>query len=72
MREIRTYGSVRGVARKGHSYRDKMSRLAGLLPCLFLPSIFLPFSDRTAPTRAPGKFAGYTIKVGEAARWEPK
>jgi hypothetical protein len=24
MREIRTYGSVRGVARKGHPYRDKM------------------------------------------------
>jgi hypothetical protein len=24
MREIRTYGSVRGVARKGHPYRDKI------------------------------------------------
>ena len=23
MREIFTYGSVRGVARKGHSYRDE-------------------------------------------------
>ena len=26
MREIFMYGSVRGVARKGHSYRDRMKR----------------------------------------------
>ena len=31
MREIFMYGSVRGVARKGHSYRDRLKDEAGRL-----------------------------------------
>jgi len=32
MREIRTYGSVRGAARKGRPYRDPAPSLAGTKP----------------------------------------
>jgi hypothetical protein len=39
MREIRTYGSVRGVARKGHPYRDKTKASCRLYFC---PRFFLP------------------------------
>jgi hypothetical protein len=40
MREIRTYGSVRGVARKGHPYRDKIGqfRRPSFCPTFFLPT----------------------------------
>ena len=80
MRQFLTYGSVRGVARKGHPYRDSILKMdlshfappGGLLPDIAaaeLPDSLAPRPFET-PRAFRGRSCGHNAQIA-SYEWQP-